>query len=174
MRTCEKSTALAQWRSSQGSTGIATRQSFLNNIRDSMSCSNFDLICGRVRKNAGSYCSCQKAVWTLSSDKPNLMLSSSLIQDFWCLHHFAYSPSQFEYVDYALFKKGISPAWQDVGDFRSKTTLVTLETPPGHTMCSTMSNCFKPNQKCCQSSLTKLVQAVMCHVASQRSWPYLD
>ena len=71
--------------------GIATRQSFLNNIRDSMSCSNFDLICGRVRKNAGSYCSCQKAVWTLSSDKPNLSTpeNSSTVLKLWTFRRFS-------------------------------------------------------------------------------------
>ena len=71
--------------------GIATRQSFLNNIRDSMSCSNFDLICGRVRKNAGSYCSCQKAVWTLSSDKPNVSTpeNSSTVLKLWTFRRFS-------------------------------------------------------------------------------------
>ncbi|CAL1152903.1 unnamed protein product, partial [Cladocopium goreaui] len=43
--------------------------------------------------------------------KARLATHVAVALDFWCLHHFAYSPSQFEY--YALFKKGISPAWQD-------------------------------------------------------------
>eukprot|EP00928_Gymnodinium_smaydae_P060924 TRINITY_DN4487_c0_g1_i1.p1 TRINITY_DN4487_c0_g1~~TRINITY_DN4487_c0_g1_i1.p1 ORF type:complete len:218 (-),score=51.14 TRINITY_DN4487_c0_g1_i1:89-742(-) len=37
----------------------------------------------------------------------------STVEDFWCMYHHAYPPSKLENVDYSLFKRGVTPAWED-------------------------------------------------------------
>lgn len=34
-------------------------------------------------------------------------------EDFWQMHHHIHAPSRLENADYGLFKKGVTPAWED-------------------------------------------------------------
>lgn len=48
-------------------------------------------------------------------------------EDFWCMFHHAYPPSRLENVDYSLFKRGVTPAWEDPAFQQGGRWVIKLE-----------------------------------------------
>nr|AMA65232.1 eIF4E-3 [Amphidinium carterae] len=46
-------------------------------------------------------------------DTQRMVHEFGTVEDFWCMFHYSYPPSKLEHVDYSLFKKGVTPAWED-------------------------------------------------------------
>lgn len=49
------------------------------------------------------------------------------VEDFWCMHKHSVTPSQLDHLDYSLFKKKLSPAWEDPAFKRGGRWMVQLE-----------------------------------------------
>lgn len=47
------------------------------------------------------------------SERGNLAYEFETAEDFWCMHHHSFPPSQLENIDCSLFKKGFTPTWED-------------------------------------------------------------
>lgn len=47
------------------------------------------------------------------SERGILAYEFETAEDFWCMHHHSFPPSELENIDCSLFKKGLTPSWDD-------------------------------------------------------------
>lgn len=61
------------------------------------------------------------------SESQRLVHEFGTAEDFWCMFHYSYAPSKLENVDYSLFKKDVTPAWEDPAFKNGGRWVVKLE-----------------------------------------------
>ncbi|KAM3961565.1 eukaryotic translation initiation factor 4E-like [Aphomia sociella] len=74
------------------------------------------------------------SIWFNSNDKPNWedclvkLTTFDTVEDYWCLFHHMKLPSELRVgQDYAVFKHGIRPAWEDVSNSKGGRWLIMLD-----------------------------------------------